>query len=330
MTKKTKKRDTVNNIVLREFLSNKFDPKKFEIYNGKIDVRGISLPKPEEVQKIKSYSIASGRFLFKNQVYENCDFSFSDFSYAFFEKCTFRNCLFQNTVFKNIENIGCDFVDCSFIKTNFKNSFLNTNKGKNSGSFLGCIFEEANLTKVSLGFPIIDNCTFNNCILKETNFDGSRFSNTTFKGDFISGWFNGYSVYSTIRNSFFIDDKPEKYPNKMLNINFKESNLIDVQFQNKINLTKCSFPKGNKYILIKNLDLVYSELKSKINDYFSEEHCEIIFSWIENLYYSKSKKNMFMDLVNTECRTKYYDKELYDNFFSILREVNSRVNSNGC
>ncbi len=322
MSADIKKRWLEDENFIKDLMSNKFEVDRYGLYDCRFDLRGMSIPKPKKIEKIYSYDKITGEFVIKNQFFENCDFSFADFSYITFIKCQFKNCLFEKTIFKNVDVQACVFVKCNFKYTNYEKSFLNTNIKNDSGKFLNCVFEKVNLSKTSFGFPIIDQCVFDNCILKETNFDGSRFSNTVFKGDFISGWFNGHSIYSKI-NGLFNRDKVENYPNGMRNVDFSDCNLIDVQFQNKINLSDCKFPEQDNFIKIYNLNKVYTELKSQIHSKVSYEEYNIITSWIDNLYYSQHKIGMNMDLINTECRTSYYKNELFDAFFGLLKDINT-------
>ncbi len=294
-----------------------------DIVDGRYDLRGIRLDKPKKVEEIRSHSRVTGAQTFKGSEFKKIDFSHATLDFGVFVNCSFVDCVFFKTRMKNIRITACDLRDCSFLKSDLSNSFLNLNVGKDSGSFINCEFIETNISKTEFGFPKIHNCSFVDCKLKEVNFDGSRFERCVFKGQFESGWFNGYSIYAS-KSTFGLFNRvnPKAYPNEMIEVDFGEAMLEDVQFQNGINISNCILPRAGNYFVVKNLDKVYPEVISVINETWKQED-KVILIVIENLYYKK-KDGMPMDLINMDIPEETYRIEVYPKLFDLIQFANSK------
>lgn len=316
---------TLRERILKDIKYNKDITKINELktIDEKLDLRGLTFPLPAKVDKIKSYTRKIKPFHFNKNKFINVDFSYCDFSYCFFNNCTFENCIFVESKLYDVSITACDFISSNFINCNLSNSFLNNNNGRNSGSYIDCYFIKSNFSKSGFNFPIIKNCIFDNCKMKEVNFDGSRFYNSKFIGLFTSGWFNGYSIYA--RTGLFSKIDPKKYPNKMIDVDFSEANLDDISFQHEIDLSKCKFPENKQYIIIKDIEKVFNKVSDIINNTWTGEFKRIALEWVHNIHYNNTKKGMRIDLINTHCITDYFPQELYDDFFELVRMTNKSI-----
>ncbi|QKJ29001.1 pentapeptide repeat-containing protein [Mucilaginibacter mali] len=292
--------------------------------NGyRLDLRGITLSELEDEQTIKAGEhqaiFKAGILKLKNNVFDAIDFSFSTISYAQIQKCKFSNCVFESVIAKELEISASDFIDCVFKKVNFYCSFMNKNIGSNSGSYVNCTFDEANLTETSFRFPTIKNCVFKNCKLSATNFDGSRFDNCKFIGKVDSPLFKGYSVYA-VKSILWIFNRidPKMYPNKMLNVDFSEAEMKGVSFSHGIDLTTCIFPKGDQYIFIKNLNGTMTNVRETIATEWEDDEQERGLRLIDNLFYDKRKQDQQMDFIDT-LFTGNYDPEFDKIFFDLIK-----------
>jgi len=299
---------------------------------GRWDLRGAELSILAKENKIEagSHSVSQklGTLKLNGVNLNSIDFSFADLSYACFSKISIDNCLFNNTNAKELDVTATNFSNCIFKKTNLVGSYFNQNQGGNSGSFKNIDFIESNLSKCIFYFPIIENCTFKDCKIKETDFDGSRFKDTIFIGKIESAWFRGYAEnYKKSLFELLISKKLKNIRNEMINVDFSKCELEDVLFENEINLNRCDFPNGEKYIIVKNLEKVYEKLKSIINNDWDSEYKRVALFWIENLYFSKKKQNMKVDIVNRELTSNHFPNELYSTFFNTLESVNIEINS---
>lgn len=296
--------------------------------NDRWDLRGFPFPAPDKVEKIRSYDMVFGGFNIKHVALQDVDLSYANLSYTSWYNCYFENVAFENSNLDQIHLTCCDFRSVVFHKAKLSNAFLARNKGKRAGSFVDVQFISSNLSKSRFDFPIMENCEFVDCKLKEIDFDGSRFKNCRFKGLFESGWINGYAIYaSTGVLGIFNTVNPKDFPNKMENVDFSEAELDDVLFQHGVDLTGCEFPSQNKYIIVKRLDKVYSKVTDVIERQWEGENRRVGLEWINNVYYSDRKAGMPMDIINTENKVSYFSDQFQDDFFDLIRQVNTEVNS---
>ena len=306
--------------------------KGLEMYCGRWDLRGAKLSSLEKEKRINidsySYSHKLGTLKVRNCNYASIDFSFADISYSSWEKVNIENCLFEGTKGKETRIVASKFKRCIFRNADLSGSYININAGTDSGTISQVEFINSNLSKCLFYFTQIENSRFEECKIKETDFDGSRFKNCVFKGKIESAWFKGYS--ENMRKSVFKVFNPgnlKQLKNKMENIDFSECEIQDVMFENGINLERCIFPKKGKYIIVRNLPLVYKRLKEIIKNEWDGELKRVSLFWIDNLYFSKKKQEMPIDIINKECTTDYFPTELYLTFFNTLETINREINS---
>lgn len=290
-------------------------------YNGRLDLRGVPLTEiDKQNQNGASLSIKQVKF-------NSIDFSFGNISDVRMTKVSFENCLFEETKAKRLDIVATDFINCIFKKSDLSNSYLNQNFKSNSGSFTNVQFIRSNLSKCGFSFPLISDCEFIDCRISETNFDGSLFENCLFKGKIESAWFRGFpeNVHKSVME-IIIGRTKDNRKNAMVNVDFSNCILDDVIFENELDLTSCLFPVDDIYIIVKRLDVVYSKLKRLIENEWAKEDEKIALFWIDNLYYNKKKHGMPLDLINRNCISNAFPKELYARFFSLLSSVNDEVN----
>ena len=290
------------------------------------DLRGAPLSKLTQEERIAngSYKIIqkNSRLYLKKNEFEAIDFSFADISHSEWYKCTVRNCLFEGTNLKEATFSASDFRDCVFRKANMSYSFLNLNSGKNSGSFIGSVFKEVNLSNAFFNFPLIKNCLFEDCKFSVTCFDGSRFVDCEFIGIIDSALFMGYSVYArkSILGIFNRID-PRDYPNKMENIDFSHAKLVGVSFTHDINLKNCRLPEGDEYIIIKDLECTMKKVLMIIESEWEEEEKRLGLAMINNVYFKKNKHGKGTSIINTSPIPSG-NIEFEKRFYSLIRKFN--------
>lgn len=216
------------------------------LYEGKIDLRGISFPKEYEGffnHKTSKYiKWADESVKFKESKLQNIDFSYSDIQVTTWEKCSFIDCLFYQVDARTVTFIACDFLNVIFKNTRFSYGFLNIRKGKLSGSFKNVSFIKSQFSETRFSFPTIDNCLFEDCNFYAADFDGSRFTNTKFKGVLNCPWFRKHSKNEFEPNYFFNRIDKTKFTNEMSNVDFSEATLEYAGFSNDLDLKDCKLP----------------------------------------------------------------------------------------
>ncbi|RZJ20170.1 MAG: pentapeptide repeat-containing protein [Acinetobacter sp.] len=219
-------------------------------HEGKIDLRGISLPKEYE----RFFNYKTSKYIkwvdksikFKSCKLDNIDFSYSDIQATSWEKCSFIACLFYQVDARTITFTACDFQDVIFKNTRFSYGYLNIRSGKLSGSFKNVSFIKSQFSETLFSFPIFDSCLFEDCNFYAADFDGSRFSNTKFKGVLNCPWFRKHAKNEFEPNYFFNRIDKIKFSNEMLNVDFSEATLEYVGFSDDLDLKNCKLPLNIK------------------------------------------------------------------------------------
>lgn len=300
-----------------------------EKYAGRWDLRGAKLSKLEDKKIIESgrhkASLKTGSLKLKRINLESIDFTYSDLRYSYLIECNISNCIFEETNATEVHFVACNLLNCIFRKTNLSYSFINENIGSNSGSIKNAEFIESNLSDAFFYFPIIENCNFENCNLFKTDFDGSRFKDCKFKGTLDSLWFRGYSTHATKSIlGIFNRVNPQKYPNKMINVDFTQSKLIGVAFEYSIDLSSCKFPEDENYILVKNLKETYSKAQKIIDKEWEGEDKRVGLGFIEDIYFTPKTKNQPNDLIDKHMLAKVMKRsDFADKFFDLIRSLNN-------
>jgi uncharacterized protein YjbI with pentapeptide repeats len=113
--------------------------KNLDLYQGRWDLRGSILSIPNSIGevtidghelKLKKSTLHIG----KSEL-DSIDFSYTDLRNSYWNKVLVKNCVFHGAMANELNITSCNFQGCTFTKTNFRESFLNKNSGKDSGSF---------------------------------------------------------------------------------------------------------------------------------------------------------------------------------------------------
>jgi uncharacterized protein YjbI with pentapeptide repeats len=300
-----------------------------EKYNNRWDLRGAKLSLIEKENNVKianhRFSQKTGSLKLINYIFENIDFSFSEISYTLIKNCCFINCYFENTNAKGLKVYATEFKNCIFNKTNFSYSYLNENIKSNSGIFMNCDFINTNLKECIFRFPKIENCLFENCKTYATDFNGSRFKNCKFVGLVEECWFRGYPqrVTTSILGIFNRINVKDFY-NPMLNIDFTDSKLINVNFCNEIDLTNCIFPINSNYIFIKNLKKTFDNVLKDVLNNGNDEEKRVISNLINLNYLSENKINQKNDFIDKFGFSKIKNPNIdFNKFYELIRKHNN-------
>jgi len=217
----------------------------------------------------------------------------------FVDNTVFTACIFEGCDLSDYRFTNCAFEDCIFTKCNFKKAFMAINKGYSGGKFLRCVFIDCNFKAASFGFPEIDHCEFRNCELRETSFDGSRFSHTSFTGELDSCFFYGHAIYYTKPLFSFSTFDVSKYPNEMIQVDFSQATLIGNFFSHGIDLRNCIFPQGEDYLFVPDLRRTMTKAIEFIRtNWPAGREKEVALGLIDMVYFTKdmqSQPNGFYD-----------------------------------
>lgn len=270
-----------------------------EKVDGRYDLRGIVFSEFPEMLKIRSYEVAAKPLIFSGVDVSRIDFSYVDFRGTYWSKCNAANSIFVKANFKDVEINASNFSNIVFDKCNFGNGYLNTKSGSESGAFTKVTFRECDLSKTIFHFPVIHDCTFENCKLYETDFDASQFYNTKFIGLLDSVFFRGRIGPARDFLSRLLRPKSlDKVVNPMANVDFSQAELRGVSFSEGIDLSRCIFPDNGQYLFVENLGDTYSKAKQVINDSWEGEDRRIAIAYIEKIFYAPRSQNQSNDLID--------------------------------
>lgn len=281
--------------------------------DGRIDLRGIVF-----VENVKD----SRPFILHRLKLESVDLSYADLRGTWWTKCEVRNGLFEKADFREVHVVASNFSNCIFSHCDFRDAYLNTSLWSESGSFENVVFYQSNLSRAIFGFPVLRECSFENCKLSTTQFDASQLHNTRFVGPIESAFFKGKLdrpfgwfeklIYSKKKYSIF---------NPMENVDFSGAELKGVSFLNGIDLRKCKFPTGDNYLLITNPALTYEMAAELIRSTWKGQDQHLGFALLEvyNKNKSRDKPVDFIDF--TVASHGGQESELGRQFFETLRQA---------
>lgn len=284
---------------------------KLRVNNELIDIKGIKLneftDKEKEVDKV---------LYIKSNTFINVDFSFADLSNTNWRNCKFIDCKFQHSTFYNVTCKNCTFEDLEFTSCKFKHCELAQNISTDSGKFINVNFIKSSFKYVNFCFPIFDKCLFKDCRIEKVDFDGSRFSDTSFEGVIDSADFRGYSLTSSTGFlGLFKKFDPLKYPNMMRNVDFLKAELKWVGFTHNIDLSNTKFPTGNNYILITNPQKCFSSVKEIIKNTWNTKESSWAINMIDTFWFPENTKDMkfiFLSMTYSARIPKEVDERLFE------------------
>ncbi len=142
--------------------------------NGYLDLRGFPFNAYIAVQEHTNFQrdelLQNSGGPIANKRFEKIDFSYADLSGRLIEKCKFYDCLFENTMMRDIAETKNIFVNCVFRKGTYGGSL-----GMGESSYRNVQFQSVKMQRTQMWWPDFEDCLFQNCNLKGTDFGGGPF-----------------------------------------------------------------------------------------------------------------------------------------------------------
>ncbi len=231
------------------------------MFNGMIDLRGISFPKEytDYLYKGKFKSYVGSSLTLKHLKLENIDFTYSDIQVTKFKHCSFRNVIFNHANCGQLKCVNCEFEDVIFKSSRLTYSYLNIRSGKKSGSFKNVKFIKSLLNETKSSFPVFKNCLFEDCNLCGCDFDGSRFEDCTFYGKVKSPWFRKHSKNEYEPNLIFNQINKRRFTNQMQNIDFTQAQMDGIGFSLDLELMGCKFPSTVRFERMEDYKIIWAD-----------------------------------------------------------------------
>ncbi len=256
--------------------------------DDRFDLRGIQVRHGNSRSLIGlAFGVLRDAFL-KNIYFSNVDLSFSTFDNIAFDNCHFEKVLLDRASLTSSKHYGCTFSRVIFSRSNLKNSFLGGSNGNTTTDFIDCVFTESNMTSSSHGAASYKQCQFNQNNLNETNFDGARLEDCKFIGRMESVEFRRFAQSVPKDQLPWKGECPDKYQNKMKNIDFSDASFENVNF-NGVDLSSCKFPGDSICLVINNQYNTFVYFIDYLNSHWLKSNKSIILNQLEALYVDPDK-----------------------------------------
>jgi uncharacterized protein YjbI with pentapeptide repeats len=228
----------------RLFRGSTLDGLSLGTKDGRIDLRGLTLPEPSVVRK---YQVARATVTeiipaaaFQQVKWESLDFSSSKLNGVRFFNSEVRNCLFEKCQLQDLRLWCTTIVESSFRGANLRKAALGGVQDGKRNLYSEVDFSEADLRETSYKAACFERCVFRNAKLVKIDFQTSTFTDCLFEGELRDVLF--------YRRGFQGEAFP---PNEMINVDFSRAKLRQVGFRG-LTLDRVRLPQDTEHIVIKN------------------------------------------------------------------------------
>jgi uncharacterized protein YjbI with pentapeptide repeats len=205
-------------------------------------------------RKPSDYSIAQIKTTeYRNQRLDNANFSGQQLEHLRFFDSVLTNCSFDHATCRDLRMWGTTLRDCTFREADIRDSALGSVRDGKFNRFEGVLFDHTDMRGTGYQSAVFVNCRFDHAKLTKVDFQGSRFSQSFFRGELREVLFYDHGFRGEALEA-----------NRMEKVDFSEAQLRWVQFR-RLNLEAVVFPSDEDHIIIPNyrafLDYVLRELK---------------------------------------------------------------------
>lgn len=216
----------------------------FGSYEGRVDMRGLTVEQPARTAVGSNLSRIAKIFKFEQRRIDGVDFSYASLPEWRVNDTRFDNCVFDHAKLISFRSYSAVFERCTFRSTKLNDAVLGatSNDRRPGGVFQDCDFSGADLRGAST-----DPGRFVRCDFQASKWKGTRFLSTVleycdFRGASIDGaFFDGRA---------FSNNAPVGLgENKLTGCNFSSTALSDTSFM-AIDFRNCVPPAGPDFVLI--------------------------------------------------------------------------------
>lgn len=232
--------------------------------NGYLDLRGFPLNVFVAVQEYTNLHIdellQNSRGLISNKRFENVDFSYADFSGRYIEKCKFYDCTFDNTMMRDIAETKNIFVNCVFREGIYGGSL-----GMGESDYKNVQFQSVKMHRTQMWWPDFEDCIFQDCNLKYTDFGGAHFKNVKFTGKVEDVWFRGKMPEHYKSSCRWMPDIEERWDQVLpMEADFSEATLSNLTISDFCDLSGVILPSDGSCYLIPDLDAMRDDISKRL------------------------------------------------------------------
>lgn len=237
----------------------------------RIDLTGSQLSKPPILERWQTPLANVERFepnaTFYNTTLENLDFAGSNLPAIHFSECEIRNCCFDQCNLQGLRLRASAIRESSFRGADLRGTPLGVAAvtglwAKKRNSFFNVDFSGADLRETIYVAAAFKNYDFSHAKLEKIGFGTSTFENCSFRGELreVQFWRSDLSTRGYPEDAF--------PPNEMLNVDFSNAKLRDVEFRN-LTLAEVKLPNDEDHVVLNDypdvLDILLQML-SRQND----------------------------------------------------------------
>lgn len=282
-----------------------FDMRGFP-FNYDIDFKLYTELNPNDLKQ-------GSRGLISNKIFRKVDFSLADFSGRYIENCEFYDCIFNNTVMCDINEAENLFVDCVFKKGIYGGAL-----GLGESHYRNVQFHQVKMNRTSIWWPNFENCLFDRCNLKGTEFGGSHFKNVKFIGKVDGVWFKGKE--ESPNPGRYWESKYERWNQIIpMEADFSEATLSNITISDFCDLSKVILPKDGSCYLILNVE----KMRNSLNNMVKERKTKLLEILLKFHVREKEGEGMGILCLNDVHRhiQKYIAPEEQQESYTSLKEI---------
>ena len=258
--------------------------------DGYLDLRGFPINSFVDIQEYTNLQranlIQDSRGLISKKRFEKIDFSYADFSGRYIEKCKFFDCIFGNVKMLDIQEAQCSFRDCIFRKGIY-GGFL----GMGESRYKNVRFQSVKMHRTAMWWPDFEDCLFQDCNLKYTDFGGAHFKNVKFIGKVEDVWFRGKMPERYKSNCKWMPDIEERWDRVLpMEADFSEATLSNLTISDFCDLSEVILPSDGNCYLIPNLDAMRNDIGKRLK----KEKKRLLEELLE--YYLTERENQNMKI----------------------------------
>ncbi len=232
--------------------------------DGYLDLRGFPINSFVDIQEYTNLQradlIQESRGLISQKRFEKIDFSYADFSGRYIEKCKFYDCIFDNVKMLDIGEEQCSFRDCIFRKGIYSGGL-----GLGESHYKNVQFQSVKMNSARIWWPDFEDCLFENCNLRSTDFGGAHFRNVKFVGKVDNVWFRGKMPDRYKENCRWRPEIDERWDQVLpMEVDFSEATLSDLTISDWCDLSEVVLPSDGSCYLIPNLDAMRADISERL------------------------------------------------------------------
>lgn len=210
--------------------------------NGRVNLNGLTVPQPTAIKPLllafADVVSVQGLIEIRGRVLRSMDFTGGRLDSLRFFDSSMSDCIFDECRCRDWRAWGTTFEGCRFREADLREAALGGVIGGKVNIFRNVAFIETDFRQTAFSAAQFVGCAFENCNLTKVNFGGSSFTDCVFEGELREVCFN--------RTAFGYESLK---PNEMAGVDFSRAVLRMTEFR-CLNMENVRFPADNGHIIV--------------------------------------------------------------------------------